>query len=179
MAAYRVCDAGGAVLLGFCGLPGRISRHEHWLEPLPRCEGQKRHPLLPRRGRCATRQNEHQGVEQARGAFPAWDTRPRQERPPSWCSWVKATPDPTPLAQQKLLIDATTAKPDEIAVHVRAAIERPQANRDLNPANAIILYAWNEHDEGGRLQPTLGVDGKPNDARCKALGKVLRGKTSQ
>jgi hypothetical protein len=118
-------------------------------------------------------------VEQARGAFPAWDTRPRQERPPSWCSWVKATPDPTPLAQQKLLIDATTAKPDEIAVHVRAAIERPQANRDLNPANAIILYAWNEHDEGGRLQPTLGVDGKPNDARCKALGKVLHGKTSQ
>jgi hypothetical protein len=83
----------------------------------------KGHPLLPRRGRRATRQNEHQGMEQDRGAFPAWDTRPRQERPPSWCSWVKATPDPTPLAQQKPLIDATTAKPDEIAAHVRAASE--------------------------------------------------------
>jgi hypothetical protein len=42
-------------------------------------------------------------------ATAGWDTRPRQERPPSWCSWVKATPDPTPLAQQKPLIDATTA----------------------------------------------------------------------
>jgi hypothetical protein len=118
-------------------------------------------------------------VEQARGAFPAWDTRPRQGRSPSCCSWVKATPDPTPIDQKKPLIDATTATPDEIAAHVSAAIERPQANRDLNPANAIILYAWNEHVEGGWLQPTLGADGKPNDARCKALGKVLHGKTSQ
>ncbi|MFN0076940.1 MAG: glycoside hydrolase family 99-like domain-containing protein [Prosthecobacter sp.] len=107
-------------------------------------------------------------------ATAGWDTRPRQERPPSWCSWVKATPDPTPLAQQKPLIDATTATPDEIAAHVRAAMEWTKANRDLNPANAIILYAWNEHDEGGWLQPTLGADGKPNDARIKALEKVFR-----
>jgi hypothetical protein len=26
---------------------------------------------------------------------------PRQERPPSWCSWVKATPDPTPPSAAK------------------------------------------------------------------------------
>jgi hypothetical protein len=38
---------------------------------------------------------------------------------------------------------------------------------------AIIIYAWNEHDEGGRLQPTLGSDGKPDEARIRALGKVL------
>ena len=107
-------------------------------------------------------------------ATAGWDTRPRQERPPSWCSWVKATPDPTPPAQQKPLIDATTATPDEIAEHLREAIPWTQANRDLNPANAIILYAWNEHDEGGWLQPTLGADGKPDVSRIKAIGKVLR-----
>lgn len=107
-------------------------------------------------------------------ATAGWDTRPRQERPPSWCSWIKATPDPTPPAQQKPLIDATTATPDEIAAHMREAIEWTKTNRDLNPANAIIVYAWNEHDEGGWLQPTLGVDGKPDDARIKALEKVLR-----
>ncbi len=107
-------------------------------------------------------------------ATAGWDTRPRQERPPSWCSWVKATPDPTPSALQKPLIDATTATPDELGAHVRAAIAWTQANRDLNPANAILIYAWNEHDEGGWLQPTLGPDGKPDDARIKALEKVLK-----
>ena len=107
-------------------------------------------------------------------ATAGWDTRPRQERPPSWCSWVTATPDPTPPAKQKPLIDATTASPDELAAHIREAVEWTQANRDLNPANAIIIYAWNEHDEGGWLQPTLGADGRPDEERIKALGKALR-----
>ena len=69
-------------------------------------------------------------------ATAGWDTRPRQERPPSWCTWVKATPDPTPPAQQKPLIDATTATPDELSAHIRAAINWTKANQDLNPANA-------------------------------------------
>ncbi len=107
-------------------------------------------------------------------ATAGWDTRPRQERPPFWCSWIKgATPDPTPAAQQKPLLDATTATPDQIAEHIRAAIEWTQANRDLNSANAIVIYAWNEHDEGGWLQPTLGTDGKPDDSRIQALRRVL------
>ena len=107
-------------------------------------------------------------------ATAGWDTRPRQERPPSWCSWVTATPDPTPPAQQKPLLDACTAPPDELTAHLRAALEWTKANRDLNPANVILIYAWNEHDEGGWLQPTLGLDGKPNEERIQALGKVLR-----
>ena len=107
-------------------------------------------------------------------ASAGWDTRPRQERPPSWCSWVNATPDPTPFARQKPLIDATTATPGELAAHLRAAIAWTRANRDLNPANAIMVYAWNEHDEGGWLQPTLGSDGKPDETRIEAVGKVLR-----
>ena len=109
-------------------------------------------------------------------ATAGWDTRPRQERPPPWCSWVKATPDPTPPAQQKPLIDATTAKPEEIAAHLREAIEWTRANRDLNPSNAVIIYGWNEHDEGGWLQPTPGPDGRLNDERISALGEVLRPK---
>jgi hypothetical protein len=59
-------------------------------------------------------------------------------------------------------------------VSIREAIEWTAANRDLNPANALIIYAWNEHDEGGWLQPTLGSDGRPNEERIQALGKVLR-----
>lgn len=107
-------------------------------------------------------------------ATAGWDTRPRQERPPPWCSWVKATPDPTPPAKQKPFIDATTATTDELAAHLSEAIAWTKANRDLNPANAIIIYAWNEHDEGGWLSPTLGADGRPNEERIQALARVLR-----
>jgi hypothetical protein len=106
-------------------------------------------------------------------ATAGWDTRPRQERPPPWCTWIKATPDPTPPAQQNPLIDATTATPDELATHIQDAIQWTKANRDLNPANAIIIYGWNENDEGGWLLPTLGTDGKPNEARIHALSKIL------
>lgn len=107
-------------------------------------------------------------------ASAGWDTRPRNERPPSWMKdGVKAEPDPIPPSQQKPLIDAVTATPEELAAHLRDAISWTQTHRDLNPANAVILYAWNEHDEGGWLQPTLGTDGKPDESRVKALHSVL------
>jgi hypothetical protein len=92
---------------------------------------------------------------------------------PPWCSWVKATPDATPPAQQKPLIDSVTATPGELAAHLLEALEWTKANRDLNPANAVIIYGWNEHDEGGWPLPTLGADGKPEDARIRALEKIL------
>ncbi len=109
-------------------------------------------------------------------ATAGWETRPRQERPPEWCKDIVkvATPDPTPPAQQKPLIDAVTATPDELAAHIREAIEWTTANREINPANAVIIYAWNEHDEGGWLQPTLGTNGRPNEERIEALGEFLR-----
>ncbi len=109
-------------------------------------------------------------------ASAGWDTRPRNERPPPWVTWVTATPDKTPPGQQKPLIDSVTATPDELAAHVREALEWTKANRDLNPSNAVIIYGWNENDEGGWLQPTLGADGKPDEARINALGKILHRK---
>lgn len=44
----------------------------------------------------------------------------------------------------------------------------------LLTADAVITYAWNEHDEGGWLCPTLGADGEPDTRRVEAMGKVLR-----
>lgn len=38
----------------------------------------------------------------------------------------------------------------------------------------VIAYAWNEHDEGGWLCPTLGVNGKPDTRRVQAVGRMLR-----
>lgn len=107
-------------------------------------------------------------------ASAGWDTRPRNERPPPWMKEVMATPDPKPASQQKPLLDSVTATPNELAAHVQEAIAWSHANRHLNPANAVIIYGWNEHDEGGWIQPTLGADGKPNEERVSALSKVLR-----
>ena len=91
---------------------------------------------------------------------------------------MTATPDLTPPAQQQPLIDAVTATADELAAHLREAVDWTRRHRDLNPSNAIILYAWNENDEGGWLIPTLGADGAPNEERIEALSKVLRASPS-
>ena len=106
-----------------------------------------------------------------------WDPRPRVEHP---TPWIKVTPRPdlTPPAQQQPLVDAVTATPDQLAQHLRDALDWTKQNRDLNRANAIIIYGWNENDEGGWLIPTLQSDGKINKSRIDALSHVLRRPTA-
>jgi hypothetical protein len=113
-------------------------------------------------------------------ASAGWDTRPRNERPPPWMKGeVNAEPDPTPPGRQKPQIDAVTATPDELAAHVRDAVVWTQLHRDLHHANAVVIYAWNEHDEGGWLQPTLATKGNPDVSRIQALGKALRARRAR
>lgn len=109
-------------------------------------------------------------------ASAGWDTRPRNERPPSWIQNLvgSPTPDLTPFSEQKPLVDAVTATPEQLGSHLRDAIQWTKAQREINPSNTILVYAWNEHDEGGWLQPTRGVDGLPDEERIKTLGKILR-----
>lgn len=109
-------------------------------------------------------------------ATAGWDTRPRIEHPPSWCPWVKARPDPTPPADQKPLMDAVTATPEQLAGHLRDALAWTRQNADLNSAQAVIIYAWNENDEGGWLIPTRGTDDRPDTTRLEAVRRVLRPK---
>jgi hypothetical protein len=106
-------------------------------------------------------------------ATTGWDTRPRLEHPVSWMPLRVAKPEPKPPTQPPRLPDAVTATPDQLASHVRDAMVWTQANRDLNPANAMLLYAWNENDEGGWLVPTLNSDGSTNVNRISALNKML------
>ncbi len=49
--------------------------------------------------------------------------------------------------------------PQEIADHLRENIEWVQDNPDCTLLNSVLIYAWNEHDEGGWLCPTAVCDG--------------------
>jgi hypothetical protein len=92
-----------------------------------------------------------------------WDRRPRVQNPVSW-----EKPDP-PGA-----IDAfyATPSPAELAAHLESALawcRRHQATAD--PAG-VLIYAWNEIDEGGWLLPSRWPE--TGTERLDAVGQLLR-----
>lgn len=93
-----------------------------------------------------------------------WDKRPRQENPVSWEIGHG-------YHQQEVF--PSVATPEEIAAHLGRALDFVRQNTSICPANAVIVYAWNEHDEGGWLVPTRNPDGSPDTSRLDAVGKIL------
>jgi Secretion system C-terminal sorting domain len=72
-----------------------------------------------------------------------WDTRPIHDHPFTWY------PDPGPDNWVQM------PTPGEIAGHVQDAIDWVNANPKIADAKTILIYAWNEHAEGGWICPTL------------------------
>ncbi len=93
-----------------------------------------------------------------------WDKRPRQDHPVSW------EKDAAYLGQKTFPAAGT---PDEIAAHLQRALSFVRDNPEVCPARTVIIYAWNEHDEGGWLCPTWTPDGRPDTSRLDAVRKVL------
>ena len=94
-----------------------------------------------------------------------WDKRPRQDHPVSWEKNAA-------YADQKTFPAAPTN--GELTGHLSRAVAFVQAHPDVCPANTIIVYAWNEHDEGGWLCPTWTPSGQPDTSRLDALRSILR-----
>lgn len=94
-----------------------------------------------------------------------WDKRPRKDHPVSW---------EIGDSYHTQAVFPATAEPHEIAAHLERALTFVRGNRSACEANAVIIYAWNEHDEGGWLAPTWVRDNAPNTARLDAVRKVLR-----
>jgi|GEM_PF-2745824 len=65
------------------------------------------------------------------------------------------------------------AAPAEIASHLQRALTFVREHEDICAANTSIIYAWNEHDEGGWLSPTWALGGQPNTSRLDAIREVL------
>lgn len=59
--------------------------------------------------------------------------------------------------------------PDEVGAHVKQAFDWIDGNPTVDPARLVLIYAWNEFDEGGYICPTLmhGSD------RLDAIRKVV------
>ncbi|HET7117462.1 MAG TPA: glycoside hydrolase family 99-like domain-containing protein [Hanamia sp.] len=87
-----------------------------------------------------------------------WSPKPRIQRSVSWSKYYKANG----WAQ-----DGT---PDQIAENIQKAVKWAKINKNSDEANIILIYAWNEFDEGGWICPTLGN----NTDRLNAIRRVLR-----
>lgn len=57
---------------------------------------------------------------------------------------------------------AEYAKADEIAKHLDDAYKHLDENNGQTNINTLLMYAWNEHDEGGWICPTIQVDENGN-----------------
>jgi hypothetical protein len=64
----------------------------------------------------------------------------------------------------------TLPTPGELAIHLYTAIQWVKNNPESAEANAVIIYAWNESDEGGWLVPTLAE----GNARLQAVKAALQ-----
>jgi hypothetical protein len=88
-----------------------------------------------------------------------WDRRPRVERPVPW--ETKQRPN------DGLQYFFGTGSPTQIADQLRIALS--WASDSDRKAPAVLIYAWNENDEGGWVIPTIPCD----MARLTALRRIL------
>lgn len=92
-------------------------------------------------------------------AMAGWDRRPRVENPVPWEHFG---------GTMGRYYERATA--EQCAAHIGTAVQWVRSHPDACPAQAVIVYAWNEFDEGGWICPTL----TEGDARVQAMGRVLR-----
>ncbi len=63
-------------------------------------------------------------------------------------------------------------KPDEIGKLLTNAFEYIKANPAKCEANSVLIYAWNEHSEGGFLCPIIGKALNPKKPDCTRLNDL-------
>ncbi|MGX1676321.1 hypothetical protein [Streptomyces sp. NPDC055400] len=94
-----------------------------------------------------------------------WDKRPRFDYPLSW------EPNYTGFKNEW----TQQATPQEIATHLHGAVSWNKTHPDHALANTVLIYAWNEFDEGGWICPTLfEISDAGRPLRLDAIAKVPR-----
>lgn len=90
-----------------------------------------------------------------------WDSRPQYNVPMPWDKGPKKPP-----------AFYETATAGQITTEVGSLLSWMKRHPQATPANAAIIYAWNEFAEGGWICPTW-TDHGPDTSRIDALAKVL------
>lgn len=88
-----------------------------------------------------------------------WNPEPRMTNPVPWVSYPQKSYPPVPDA------DMLCNGGIEFGKGISKLSEKSFAGH-------VIVFAWNEFEEGGFLCPTWRADGKPDDDRLKAFKKV-------
>ncbi|MGB8166230.1 MAG: hypothetical protein WCF18_01985, partial [Chthoniobacteraceae bacterium] len=67
-------------------------------------------------------------------------------------------------------------EPGEFKSHLLSGLDWTFANRKNCPAQSVLIYAWNEHSEGGFICPTMGEppNCKPNTRLLDELAAAIR-----
>ena len=92
-----------------------------------------------------------------------WDRRPRVE---TTLPWERDRAEAGDAVERYY----ETPSPPELAGHLQEAISWVSQHQYAAAANTVLIYAWNEYDEGGWIAPTL----LGGDARIRAIGNMLR-----
>ncbi len=92
------------------------------------------------------------------GLGAGWDPRPRIETPTPWSTYAD------------IHFEAPT--PEELTAHVEEGLTWVDAHAASAPADVVVLYAWNEHDEGGWIAPTWTAAG-PDTSHLDAVAEAL------
>ncbi|MCX7888015.1 MAG: hypothetical protein N3B01_12285 [Verrucomicrobiae bacterium] len=120
---------------------------------------------LARSARSFWQQAHKAGARLVPLAMSGWDRRPRVEHPVPWEPWQKPG-----IGLDRYYRMPT---PSELAEHIQQAVDWVDAHPEQCPARVVLIYAWNEHDEGGWLCPTIGRDGNPDTSRLDAIRNTL------
>lgn len=126
--------------------------------------GRQPYEVLARHTRRFWEQCRATGVCVVPIVMAGWDRRPRVENPVPW-------EKPREGETVETALHFVAPQPEELAGLLSDAVQWNRNHRQVSPGQAILIYAWNENDEGGWLVPTLSE----GDARLRAVGAVLAG----
>ena len=123
------------------------------------------YPALAAKGRGMWEAGQTTGANVVPIVTAGWDDRTRVETKTPWTTGsTNYTLPPTPA---------------ELANHLADALNWTSIHRTTaTPANTVLIYAWNENDEGGWLVPTLNPDGSTNADRLTAIAAMLKSGTN-
>lgn len=115
-------------------------------------------PSIPKSDEAGWEKYSASGKQLVPWVTTGWNPKPRIERSVLWNSYYKSNgwaKDGTPV---------------EIAQNLKNALTWTKDHINATKANTILIYAWNEFDEGGWICPTF----HKNTNRLDAIRKVLQ-----